>query len=342
MSRFTTFPDIPVVKSKFTQQEIQNILNNYDNGGNYHGPFTRSQILDFFWTQKYKFTINTTNSNRGLNLSQEKIKTQYLSLTERINHANYPYTSVSNTQELIESTDPRQALVSYATATLENASQEQNLILKSLYFNSCTYDPPETIEGDYNGDNYEYRKTSFNFFIKQLYYGGGYDFDSENNELNTVIPFDTYAFTGDYFKSEYLNNNSAFYLAEIYETYNSITNTFENSLDLFYMNFVLYGNDYKQIRQTILCDTTPTLILDEISSVFYTTNQENKTQENYSEVGKFNFLDKEIPIYAQTYHTKYTSDCAGNQDFGTVTYTDPIIINASYQKVQGFNFNLTN
>jgi hypothetical protein len=339
MSRFTTFPDIPVVKSNYTQQQIQDLLD-YDNGENYHGPFTRSQVLDFFWTQKYKFIINTS-SDRGLNLSQEKIKTQYLSLTERINHSSNPYTSISNTQELIESTDPRQALVSYATATLENASQEQNLVLKNLYFNNCTYGPIETIQGDYNGSSYENRQTSFNFFIKRIFYDEGYDFDSENIALNTVTTPTTYGLTGDYFKSEYLKNNNPFYLAEIYETYNSVTNTFENSLDLFYMNFVLYGNDYKQIRQTILCDGSPTLILDEISSVFYTTNQTYKTQENYSEVGKFNFLDKEIPIYAQTYHTKYTSDCAGNQDFGTVSYIDPIIVNASYQKVQGFNFNLT-
>ena len=107
------------------------------------------------------------------------------------------------------------------------------------------------------------------------------------------------------------------------------------------------GSDERIIRETITCDEggfyeRRVNILNEESSLFYTTDQSFKILANWREVGKFNFIDKEIAIYGYTSYKKSTNDCDSNYSFPPEKYDSPITINASYQKVQGFNFNLTN
>jgi hypothetical protein len=153
--KFTTFPDIPIPISYYTQEDFDQFLKNLNRPGfflqiqNFTGPITRQQLFDLYWAYEYQY--NFSLSSKYVNLNRSETKKTYTSIQRKGQKKGEPWPlvtqfgigrdpTISGQAEIIgelTDNDPRKALISYFTATAEVASGD-NFLAKGLLFNTIS------------------------------------------------------------------------------------------------------------------------------------------------------------------------------------------------------------
>jgi hypothetical protein len=310
MSRFTTIPDIPVPLVPVSS-------NNRPTYG-FIGPFTRSEILNIYWTQKYKIEIDIKGTDGFVDFSIQETKRQYMSLTETHNSQT---NNNSCSQEFINSTDPRLALASYATATYENTSLEENVVAKSVHYNEFNFTEQKNYEEDVSIFSNSYIRTVNNGSHSR-------DFDAEN-----AIPISSSSYLSNTNNNNGLIYTSYFYPFNIIEIYSD--STYTKSLNEFYIGFNVQGRIVKYDRKYSECEGS-----------VYRSYVDKSTESSfdlyddfpYPKIGTLIFFGKQFNIFGYSTYSRTTVDC----NFDSTYYTDyNISVNITISQAEKFNFDLT-
>ncbi len=146
MAEFRTLPDIPLPIVPLKKTDYESVPEPTKSAFYGVGPFTRSELLNFFWNQKYKIQIQIQIGG-SVNYSYSLIKNQYLSFEKEFDKISSKQKN-SGSLNFIDKTDPRNALVTYGTVTSVSkslgASSDQTIKIKGLVFNPVSSYSSET------------------------------------------------------------------------------------------------------------------------------------------------------------------------------------------------------